>query len=135
MLPILALLVSMSATAPSSVAEVPKDAALARALDGTWCFSRDEGKTCWAWEKVTAEGGLRVWGQTSDGLNEFWSEGTYTVDGVVTCVKITAASEHAHHVAGDAFCAEVLQVDEKIHRFRGVGGTREVITYRLPTAE
>ncbi|SDD72395.1 hypothetical protein [Aquimonas voraii] len=131
------LLAALLSTAlASGAAAPPRDAALAEALSGLWCFSRDEGRSCWAWEEVTADGGLRVWGQTPDGLNRFWSEGRYTVEGVVTCVEITASSEHAPHVAGDAFCAEVVHVDERVHRFRAVGGTRETVTYRLAdTAE
>lgn len=112
-------------------AAVPRDEALADALAGLWCFSRDGGSSCWAWEEITAEGDLRIWGQTPDGLNEFWSAGRYTVDGVVTCVKIAASSAHAPHVAGDAFCAEVMHVDDDVHSFRAVGGTRETVTYRV----
>ena len=51
----------------------------------------------------------------------------------MTCVEISASSEHAPHVTGDAFCAEVVHVDDKVHRFRAVGGTRETVTHRLAT--
>lgn len=59
--PLLALLSACALTPP-----MPEGPALQAALQGLWCNSEDGGRSCWAHDRFTPDGRLRMCGRAPD---------------------------------------------------------------------
>ena len=64
--PLLALLSACARPPP-----LPEGPALQAALQGLWCNSEDGGRSCWAHDRFTPDGRLRMCGRAQDSRQAF----------------------------------------------------------------
>ena len=122
--------VLIALTVSATPASAPTDAALDRALQGAWCNSEDAGRTCWGFD-VFDDGMTRSCGQAPGTSIKFFSRTRYTVNGRRVCHRFIESSQPGTVKPGDTFCADVLEIDDKIQRFRLDGAAGDSWIYRV----
>lgn len=113
-------------------ADAPSGAALEAALRGVWCSSNDGGATCWAYDEFHTGGVITACGQFPRATQPFTASARYTIEGRRACYEITGASESFGMSPGDRFCTEVVEVNERLQRYRAADGDEIFTQYRRP---
>jgi hypothetical protein len=119
-------LAACSAAAPAP----PGDAALQRALHGSWCNSSDGGRSCWAWDEFDADGRFHACGRTDDDPRPFRGEGRFDVQGRRMCYVVETASENFWLKPGQRYCTDTVAIDRRTHRYRDIDSGAEFTLYR-----
>lgn len=112
-----------------------QDAALHRALHGTWCNSNDGGRSCWAWDEFDAEGRFSACGRTDDDPRPFAGSGRVTVAGQRMCYVVETASGSFWLQPGQRYCTDIVAIDASRHRYRDIDSGAEFTLYRRDRAE
>lgn len=130
-LAILTLLAACSnADVPTPI--VPADSALIDALQGSWCVTDDDGKSCWAYDTFTSRETIEACGIFPETGKTFRIRATFKVSGTKMCHTVTESNAPESLPVGNKFCTQVLAVDDKIQRYKYLE-TGEVDTiYRVP---
>jgi hypothetical protein len=112
----LVLVVALGSATTFSFSAALQDQKLDRAIEGVWCTSVDEGKSCLGYEeykngKITVCGG-----KTSTGAPAL-VEGRYNIRGSRSCILITASNEPSMK-PGSQICIDILRIDQTSLQFR-----------------
>lgn len=113
----------------------PRDAALHRALHGTWCNSNDGGRSCWAWDQFDADGRFSACGRTDDDPRPFAGSGRVSVAGQRMCYVVDSASGSFWLQPGQRYCTDIVAIDERQHRYRDIDSGAEFTLYRRDRSE
>lgn len=112
-----------------------QDAALQRALQGTWCNSNDGGRSCWAWDEFDANGRFSACGRTDDDPRPFAGTGRVTVSGRRMCYVVETASGSFWLQPGQRYCTDIVAIDGSRHRYRDIDSGAEFTLYRRERGE
>jgi len=109
---------------------VPQGPALQRALEGVWCNSHDQGRSCWAYDEFLGDGSFRACGRTDDDPRPFHGAGQVTIQGQTMCYVVTAASDNFWLPPGQRYCTEITAMGPWTHRYRDIDTGAEFTLYR-----
>lgn len=113
---------------------MPQDAALIRALEGSWCVSDDVGKTCWGYDTFLADGTVQSCGIIPETKKSFRAKASFKVIGATACYEVTGSDDLTSFPVGSKFCAKVLAIDDKSQRYKHLDTGETLTTYRVPTS-
>jgi hypothetical protein len=129
----LPLVLALAACSDTSVAPgTPSGPALADALQGAWCVSDDEGKSCWGWDVFLDQQTIEACGRFPEDGRAFRARAKFTVEGTTACYEITESNHPTAFPIGHRFCATVLEINGEYQRYKMSGVTEK--TYRTTTA-
>lgn len=129
-----ALAIILAAAPSLAQVPAPRGEALHRALEGVWCNSSDGGRTCWALDEFDGAGLFRACGRTEDDHRPFHGSGRVRVTGQRMCYTVTAASDNFWLSPGQAYCTEIVAINDQTHRYRDIDTGKEYTLYRLTSA-
>jgi hypothetical protein len=127
---LLAVTLSLPVVASTSL----EGAALDAALQGAWCNSDDYGKTCWGYD-MFSRGSSTSCGRIPESKEEFLATSRYRVDGKRVCHELTSTNPNSLLKVGEQICADVIEVNSRIQRFKLVGDDKETVVYRIPPTQ
>ena len=130
--PSLACLLAVVLALPRVSAEpaATHGSALHRALEGVWCNSNDNGRTCWAYDTFLADGTFAACGKTDDDVRPFHGTGTASVEGRRMCYVVATASDNFWLRPGSRYCTDIIAIDERTHRYRDIDTGAESTLHR-----
>jgi hypothetical protein len=112
----------------TSLAAPPEGEDLLKAIQGNWCRSPDEGKTCEGVDRISSTN-VSACGRFPDGTT-FTSQAEIKVQGRRVCLRVTQSSRSDIPQPGYTFCVDVLEINSKWQRYRSTRGGREHVLYR-----
>ncbi len=124
----LCALLSACAGPPS----LPEGAALQAALQGLWCNREDDGRVCWAHDRFTPDGRLRMCGQLPDSRQRFDGLGQVEVSGRRMCYRVLRAEGDFWLPPGARYCTEIVELGPRHHRYRDLDSGVVFTLHRLP---
>ena len=117
-------------TMHTSATEVPRDAYLDAALQGAWCNSDDGGKSCWGYDQFNK--GVSTSCGRLPGSNDLVSaQSRYSVSGNRVCHVVTETGPGSFLRKGERLCFDVLEINEKIQRFKDLESNDITVIYRV----
>lgn len=126
------LIVASAACSDAAVApETPTGAALGKALNGAWCVSDDNGKTCWGWDVFLDGQTVESCGRFPGDGRAFRARAKFGIEGTTTCYEVTESNDSTTFPVGLKFCTKVLEINQEYQRYK-VDGIVEK-TYRVPS--
>lgn len=125
--PLLALLSACALPPP-----LPEGPALQAALQGLWCNSEDGGRSCWAHDRFTPDGRLRMCGRAPDSRQAFDGLGEVEVAGRRMCYLVLRAEGAFWLPPGARYCTEIVELGPRHHRYRDLDGGGVFTLHRLP---
>jgi hypothetical protein len=133
----LACLLAIVLALPRASAEPapPQGSALHRSLEGVWCNSNDNGRTCWAYDTFLDDGTFEACGKTDDDTRPFRATGMASVEGRRMCYVVTTASDNFWLRPGSRYCTDIIAIDERMHRYRDIDTGAEFTLHRRPALE
>lgn len=114
---------------PFAQSPVPTDAALKNALVGVWCNSDDGGKTCWGFDEFREDGTVSSCSLPPGATQAWRGSATYEVKGVYSCLIVTDSSD-ATMRPGERICAQVLEINSVLQRYKYTDASAEFTLYR-----
>ncbi len=128
-MPVVALVACSSE--PEAVPGTPADAALAAQLQGAWCVSEDDGRTCWGFDRFE---GNKIYGcgKSPDDNRNISTVASFEVSGHTACYTVISSSDPKEFGNGHKFCAKVIEVNDRFQRH--VLNGKVFTTYRVPVA-
>lgn len=114
--------------------DVPRDAALARALQGSWCVTDDDGKTCWGYDTFLNNNTIQACGIIPETKKNFRATASFKVSGTTACYEVTESDDPLVFPVGHKFCAQVLVIDERLQRYKYLDTGDTFTTYRVPAS-
>lgn len=109
---------------------VPEDEAYRRELVGSWCASDDEGQTCWGYDNYYADGTFDSCFSPESGI-VIRLKGTYQITGRVECFEVQESEAEDSIPAGFRSCSELLEMNERLQRFRHMDTGKNGVAYRV----
>jgi hypothetical protein len=128
------LLGALLVAAPAAPAAAAEGAALQRALVGTWCNSDDGGRSCWAWDRFTADGRFEACGRAAGDPKPFRGAGRFEVQGRRMCYRVEQASDNFWLPPGARYCTDIVAIERATHRYRDLDSGAEFTLHRRPAA-
>jgi hypothetical protein len=118
---------------PKPSAATPADDALVAALQGAWCVSDDDGRTCWGYDRFEGTT-IRACGRLPEDDRPFSVVARLAMKDRTACYTVTEtdADSAAVYPVGHQFCATVLEINDRFQRYL-LDGT-VYTTYRVPMA-
>lgn len=113
-------------TTTAARTQILVDNDLQQALEGAWCNSIDQGKTCWGFD-IFEKGQTRYCGRLPETGEVVYGSTKYFVKGNRVCHTITSSNTDDVLEVGEEFCFDVLSVDAERQVFRSVE-TRDLDT-------
>jgi len=130
------LLVIVLALPRASAEPAPQQGiALHRALEGVWCNSNDNGRTCWAYDTFLDDGTFEACGKTDDDIRPFRATGMVSVEGRRMCYVVAAATDNFWLRPRSRYCTDIIAIDERTHRYRDIDTGAEFTLHRRPAFE
>ncbi|WP_088286574.1 hypothetical protein [Ideonella sp. A 288] len=123
------------AQAPAPHGTTLQGDALHRALEGLWCNTADQGRTCWAYDEFFADGRFEACGRTEDDPRGFFGAGVVSVSGQRMCYVVTRASANFWLAPGQRYCTDITAIDERMHRYRDIDTGAEFTLLRRPRSD
>jgi len=100
------------------------------ALQGAWCFSNDDGRSCWGWDVYVDSETIEACGRFPKDGNAFRARVKFRVDGTRACYEVTESNHFKAFPVGVKVCATVLEINGTHLRYR-INGPIET-AYRAP---
>jgi hypothetical protein len=110
-------------------AQILFDMDLEQALQGAWCNSKDQGKTCWGFD-VFNKGKTDYCGRLPSSGEVVYGSTSYTVRGNRVCHIITSSNDENFLSVGETLCFDVLRIDTERQVFRSVEDNELDTLYR-----
>jgi hypothetical protein len=123
-------LISLLLLASQANTEPLRGKDLNSALQGAWCVSIDDGKSCWGYE-VFSNGSTRSCGQIPDTDVYYLGTTKYKIDGNLLCHVVTTSNQPEHLKIGYRFCTEILDVSDNRLTARDMGSAEVDIAFRV----
>ena len=101
-----------------------RDAALEKSIEGYWCNSDDNGKTCWGFDHLSNGSAFTC---IQVGQKYATAKSRYVVRGNSVCHEVTESSEPEVMRPGYRICLEVVEINEHMQKFRYFN-SKEIIT-------
>lgn len=110
---------------------VPTDQTLLHTLqDGVWCTSEDLGRSCAAYEEFESDEQVTACGKFSGQNAPFTATGAYKIRDRFVCMVVTDASTNFAARPGTKSCSEVLEINERLYRYRYLDSSEIYTMYR-----
>jgi hypothetical protein len=126
--------VLLSACSPRAAHDaVPRDEALVQALQGSWCVTEDNGKTCWGYdtfERNTISG----CGVIPESNQKLRASATFRVSGTTACYEVTSTDDPSNFPVGHTFCTEVLAISASSQTYKHLDSGETYTTFRVPAS-
>lgn len=130
---ILAASTILAACSPrEELGSAPRDAELVQALQGSWCVTDDDGKSCWGYDTFVDEKTIHACGVIPETKKSFRAKATFKVSGSKACYEVTETNDSASFPVGHKFCTQVLAIDAQSQRYKHLDTGDTFTTYRVP---
>lgn len=139
MLPRLAFLLLvaplLSACSPvGKSSSVPRDTALVEALQGSWCVTDDDGKSCWGYDTFVSRNTVWACGVLPETRKSFRATASISVNGDKACYEVKESNDPAAFPVGHKFCVQVLAIDSKSQKYKHLDSGETHTTFRVPAS-
>jgi hypothetical protein len=108
---------SASADVDSAKSAAPSGQALIAALQGAWCVTDDDGKTCWGYDRFFDGPNIEACGRFPANGQRFRAAAVLEVMDQTVCYTVTTSDYVAIFPIGYRFCAKVIEINDELQRY------------------
>ena len=132
-IPVLATMLLMGCAGMPDVARPLQGLALAAALEGAWCNTTDDGRSCWAYDIFRPDGTLRACGRFPDEKQAFDGTGRVSISGQVMCYRVLHATENFWVKPGSTYCTRIVEISATAHTYQDLESGARFKLLRVPS--